>query len=59
MTTTTLLAFRAIADAMQTEPADWQWIGPHMSQRMVGISECRARAYAEHHGGIAKQMTQE
>jgi hypothetical protein len=53
MNTATLLAFRAIADAMQTEPTDWQWIGPHMSQRMFGITEQRARAYAARHGGEA------
>ena len=52
----TLIAFRAIADAMQTEPTDWQWIGPHLSQRMFGITEQRARAYAARHGGEARQM---
>jgi hypothetical protein len=53
---TELSTFRAIADAMQTEPTDWQWIGPHMSQRMFGITEQRAKAYAERHGGVAAQM---
>lgn len=52
----TLEMFRAIAAAMQTEPADWQWIGPFMSQRHFGITERRAKAYAERHGGEAKQM---
>lgn len=51
-----LQAFRDIAAAMQTEPADWQWIGPHMSQRMFGITERRAKAYAERHGGKAERM---
>ena len=50
-----LEAFRAIAASIQTEPQDWQWIGQHMSQRMFGITEARARAYAERHGGIAKK----
>lgn len=50
--------FRQIADAMLPagEPADWQWIGPHMSQRMFGITERRAKAYAERHGGKAEKM---
>lgn len=51
-----LQAFRAIHQAMQTEPTDWQWIGAHMSQRMFGITETRAKAYAERHGGVAKRM---
>ena len=52
----TLFAFRAIAEAMNTEPTNWQWVGPHMSQRMFGITEQRAKAYAERHGGTASQM---
>ena len=36
---------------------DWQWIGPHMSQRMFGITEKRAKEYAAKHGGKAEQMT--
>lgn len=56
MNASTLLAFRAIAEAMQNEPTDWQWIGPHMSQRMFGITETRAKAYAARHGGVAEQM---
>src|SRR5262245_41458470 len=51
-----LLHFRSIAESMQSEPADWQWIGPHLSQRMFGITEARARAYAERHGGTASKM---
>jgi hypothetical protein len=51
-----LTAFRAYADALAgSEPQNWQWVGAHMSQRMFGISERRARAYAERHGGIASQ----
>jgi hypothetical protein len=48
--------FRRIAEAMQTQPTDWQWIGPHASQRMFGITEDRATAYAARHGGTAAQM---
>lgn len=54
-----LQSFRDLAKAMRTEPNDWQWIGPHMSQRMFGITEKRAKAYAARHGGTAMQMTQE
>ena len=56
MNDATLTGFRMIADAMQTAPANWQWIGPHMSQRMFGITEARAKAYAARHGGEAKAM---
>lgn len=56
MTYAQLEAFRAIAAAMQTEPTDWQWIGQHMSQRMFGITEARAKAYAARHGGVAQKM---
>lgn len=57
MNTDTLIAFRQIADQMLgNEPRDWQWIGTHMSQRMFGITEQRARDYAERHGGIASKM---
>jgi hypothetical protein len=57
MTNSTLLAFRAFAEAMQTAPTDWQWIGPHMSQRMFGITEARAREFAKRHGGVARKMS--
>jgi hypothetical protein len=56
MTDATLQQFRMIAAAMGCEGQNWQWIGPHMSQRMFGISEQRAKAYAERHGGEAKEM---
>ncbi len=56
MTDATLQAFRDIAESMQTEPTDWQWIGPHMSQRMFGITRTRAEGYAKSHGGDAKPM---
>jgi len=50
-----LESFRNIAAAMYPEPHDWQWIGPHMSQRMFGISEERAKRYAKRFGGEAKK----
>jgi hypothetical protein len=56
MTDNQLIAFRQIFETMQTEPTDWQWIGPHMSQRMFGITETRAKAYAKRHGGTASKM---
>jgi hypothetical protein len=60
MNAATLQGFRDLADAMRGDvKADWQWVGPHMSQRMFGITEARAKAYAERHGGTAQQMTQE
>ena len=52
----TLQNFRHLAELMAgPEPQDWQWIGPHMSQRMFGITEERAKSYAERHGGTAMQ----
>lgn len=57
MNDATLQHFRNLADAMRgNEPADWQWIGPYMSQRHFGITEAKAKAYAERHGGEAKRM---
>lgn len=57
MTDAALTEFRRLADALAgPEPQDWQWIGPHMSQRMFGITEKRAREYAARHGGEARQM---
>lgn len=56
MNRATLEAFRSLSEAMQTEPTNWQWIGPHMSQRMFGITESRAKAYAARHGGEASPI---
>ncbi len=57
MNDATLQAFRDIAAKMAgDEPQNWQWIGKHASQRMFGITEKRARAYAERFGGEAKEM---
>jgi hypothetical protein len=57
MNDATINAFRQIATQMQGEVAqNWQWIGKHMSQRMFGISEERAKAYAARHGGEARKM---
>lgn len=55
MTNATLSMFREIA-AVMIDKADWQWIGPHMSQRMFGITRERAEAYAARHGGKAEPM---
>lgn len=57
MTNITLIEFRQMAEIL-AGPAiqNWQWIGPHMSQRMFGITEQRAKDYAARHGGIARQM---
>lgn len=60
MNDATLTHFRNIADAMRgNEPADWQWIGQYMSQRMFGITEKRAKEYAARHGGKASKMESE
>mgnify|MGYP003423233404 FL=1 len=57
MNDATLQAFRKIADEMiGGAAANWQWIGKHMSQRMFGITEERAKDYAKRFGGEAKQM---
>ena len=48
--------FRNLAAAMAPEPTDWQWIGEWVSQRHFGITEERANALAEQHGGIASRM---
>jgi hypothetical protein len=58
MTEAQLEVFRRIAEAMAPN-ADWEWIGPHMSQRMFGITEQRAKDYATRHGGIARRMPTE
>lgn len=57
MNAATLEHFRTIADAMQGgAPTDWQWIGKWESQRMFGITQARAEAYAARHGGVASKM---
>ena len=57
MNDATLQAFRDIAEQMHgNEPRTWQWIGRWDSQRMFGITEQRAREYAEKFGGTAQVM---
>ena len=57
MNEATLVQFRLLADAMQgPEPANWQWIGKHMSQRMFGITRSRAEDFAKRHGGTASKI---
>lgn len=57
MNDATLQGFRMIADVMAgPEPQDWQWIGQHMSQRMFGITEKRAKENAARYGGDARRM---
>lgn len=51
-----LESFRRIAAAMNSEPCTWQWIGRWESQRMLGITETRAKEYAARHGGEAREM---
>lgn len=47
-----LHAFRDLADKMGCN-GTWKWIGPHLSQRMFGITEERAKDYARRFGGEA------
>jgi hypothetical protein len=56
MNEATLHAFRQIHEVMFPEAHNWQWIGPHMSQRHFGITEEKAKRFAERHGGEAKKM---
>lgn len=56
MNEATLTGFRQIAEAMGIRDERWEWIGKHMSQRMFGITEKRAKEYAALYGGIARQM---
>lgn len=55
MNDATLNEFRQIASEMGIRDEGWQWIGPHMSQRMFGISEARAKEYARLYGGEARR----
>lgn len=57
MNDATLQEFQRIAETMRGgEPADWQWVGRYLSQRMFGITEKRAREYALLYGGEASKM---
>ena len=61
MTDATLSFFQNLAQDMreargEDRQPDWQWIGQYMSQRMFGITEQRAKEYAERHGGVASKM---
>ena len=57
MTNAQLQSFREIAAAMHGDvPQTWQWIGPHMSQRMFGISQARAEGLVKAYGGHAEPM---
>ena len=65
MNDATLNAFRQMHEAMSGAAnheeylADhsWQWIGKWMSQRMFNLTEERAKALAERHGGTASKMS--
>lgn len=49
-----LQAFRDLAECVgPPEPKNWAWVGRYMSQRMFGITEARAKEYAERFGGEA------
>jgi hypothetical protein len=57
MTDDELQMFRKLAEEMADGPTDWQWIGPHMSQRMFGITRQRALDYQARFGGEAKPLS--
>ena len=56
MNDATLQHFRNLAEAMNPGPKRWEWVGPHVSQRMFGITRDRAEGYALRHGGVARPM---
>ena len=56
MTNATLEGFRRLAEAMLPEKRNWQWIGPHMSQRYFGITKEKAIECALRYGGNAQEM---
>ncbi len=57
MNDATLHAFRQIAVAMAGDtPQTWEWVGPHASQRMFGITQERAEKFARQFGGVARRM---
>ena len=57
MTEADLQRFRHLAAQIAgPDPQDWQWIGRHMSQRLFGITEVRAKEYALRYGGFASKM---
>jgi hypothetical protein len=59
MNDATLAAFRQIAENLTNPnkmPKDWEWQGQWMSQRMVEITEQRAKEMAARYGGVAKKM---
>ena len=54
--------FRELAEQMlnpRCEAKSWQWIGPHLSQRMFNLREDEAKDYAERFGGRAERMKPE
>lgn len=59
MNEATLHYFRQLAEAYIPGPKTWAWVGPRMSQRMFGITEQRAKEYAERFGGDAYQQKEE
>ena len=56
MNDATLTHFRNLAEAINPGAKNWQWIGQFESQRMFGVTEARAKEYAERFGGVAKEM---
>ena len=47
---------RSIADEFPIVPKNWEWVAPHLSRRISGISELRARDLVARNGGSAVEM---
>jgi hypothetical protein len=52
MTNATLKALREIG----TNNGSWEWISKNATNRMVNLTEARAKDYAKTYGGTAKEM---
>ena len=47
---------RSITDEFPIVPTNWEWVAPHLSQRISGISEIRAKDLVARNGGMAGEM---
>lgn len=48
---------RASGRELPLVPTNWEWDAPHLSRRISGISEQRARDLAARNGGSASRMS--
>ncbi|HEX6690812.1 MAG TPA: hypothetical protein VF110_06655 [Burkholderiales bacterium] len=47
---------RSIADEFPIAQKNWEWVAPHLSRRISGISELRARDLVARNGGSASEI---